>query len=137
MTIGVGSNQGIKKDNVVTGIGGLVGRIIKVTPNTSKVLLVSDPSSRVGAIINRTRYMGFIRGNSTSTAIMVFYAKVSDVKIGDMVTISSVSSIFPPGIPIGKVVSIDLKKSPAPEATIKFSAPMDFLELVTINIIDE
>lgn len=132
VTIGVGSKQGIKKDDTVTGIGGLVGRIVEVTPNTSRVLLISDSTSRVGTTINRTRYMGFIKGDSSQTATMVFYAKVSDVKIGDMVTTSSVSTIFPPGIPIGKVVSIDLDKSPAPEATIKFSAPIDFLEWVTV-----
>lgn len=132
ITIGIGTNEGVKKDDIVTGIGGLVGRIVEVTPNTSRVLLISDSSSRVGATITRTRYMGFIRGNSNQTAIMSFYAKVSDVQIGDMVTTSSVSSIFPPGIPIGKVVSIDLDKSPAPEATIQFTAPINFLEWVTV-----
>ena len=132
ITIGIGTNEGVKKDDIVTGIGGLVGRIVEVTPNTSRVLLISDSSSRVGATITRNRYMGFIRGNSNQTAIMSFYAKVSDVQIGDMVTTSSVSSIFPPGIPIGKVVSIDLNKSPAPEATIQFTAPINFLEWVTV-----
>jgi rod shape-determining protein MreC len=76
--------------------------------------------------------MGFIKANSSQTAIMVFYAKVYDVKIGDLVTTSSVSTIFPGGIPIGKVVSIDLNKSPAPEAIIQFTAPIDFLEWVMV-----
>ncbi len=133
VTLGVGSNQGVKVDNVVKGIGGLVGRIIEVTPNTSRVLLISDPSSRIGATITRTRYLGFIKGNSNQTAIMVFYAKVADVKIGDTVTTSSISTIFPPNIPIGKVISIDLNKSPAPEAIIQFSAPINFLEWVTVE----
>jgi rod shape-determining protein MreC len=132
ITIGAGSNQGVNKDDTVAGIGGLVGRIVEVTPHTSRVLLISDPSSRVGATITRTRYMGFIKANSSQTAIMVFYAKVYDVKIGDLVTTSSVSTIFPGGIPIGKVVSIDLNKSPAPEAIIQFTAPIDFLEWVMV-----
>lgn len=132
VTIGAGSKEGVKKDDIVSGIGGLVGRVVDVTSHTSRVLLISDPSSRVGATITRTRYMGFIKGNSNQTAIMVFYAKVGDVKVGDMVTTSSVSSIFPPGIPIGKVVSIDLNKSPAPEAVIQFTAPIDFLEWVAV-----
>jgi rod shape-determining protein MreC len=133
VTIGIGSKEGVKKDAVVTGIGGLVGKVVEVTPNTSRVLLISDPSSRVGATITRTRYMGFIRGNSSQLATMEFYAKVSDVKVGDVVTTSTVSTIFPAGIPIGKVVSVNLNKSPAPEATIEFIAPLDFLEWVTVE----
>lgn len=132
ITIGVGSKDGVKKDDIVTGIGGLVGKIIEVTPNTSRILLISDPNSRVGASISRTGYIGFIKGNSDETAIMQFYAKVSDVKKGDVVTTSSISTIFPAGIPIGKVISVNLNKSPAPEATIKFSAPIDFLEWVVV-----
>jgi rod shape-determining protein MreC len=132
ITIGVGSKEGVNKDDIVAGIGGLVGRIVEVTPHTSRVLLISDPSSRVGATITRTRYLGFIKANSQKTAIMVFYAKVADVKIGDLVTTSSVSSIFPPGIPIGKVISVDLNKSPAPEAKVQFTAPIDFLEWVMV-----
>ncbi len=133
ITIGVGSKQGVKQDHAVTAIGGLVGRIVEVTPHTSRVLLISDPSRGVGATISRTRYMGIIRGKSGQTAVMEFYAKVSDVAIGDVVTTSAVSSIFPSGIPIGKVVSANLNKSPAPEAVIEFTAPIDFLEWVIVH----
>jgi rod shape-determining protein MreC len=134
ITIGIGSQEGVTQNVVVTGIGGLVGRVVEVTPNTSRVLLISDPSSRVGVTISRTRYMGFIKGNSSQTALMEFYAKVSDVQVGDVVVTSTVSSIFPPGIPIGKVISVDLNKSPAPQATIEFIAPLDFLEWVTVRL---
>jgi rod shape-determining protein MreC len=133
ITIGVGNKQGVKKDDIVTGIGGLVGRVVETTPNTSRVLLISDSTSRVGATTGRTRYMGFIKGNSSQIAIMEFYAKVSDVKLGDVVFTSSVSSIFPPGIPIGKIKSVNLNKSPAPEATIEFTAPINFLEWVVVH----
>jgi rod shape-determining protein MreC len=43
-----GAQDGITPDDVVTGPGGLVGRVIAVSPNSSRVLLVSDPTSRVG-----------------------------------------------------------------------------------------
>jgi rod shape-determining protein MreC len=134
VTIGVGSKRGVKEDDAVTAIGGLVGRVVEVTPHTSRVLLISDSSRGVGATISRTRYMGVIRGKSSQTAVMEFYAKVSDVKVGDVVTTSAISSIFPPKIPIGKVVSVNLNKSPAPEATIEFTAPIDFLEWVVVHI---
>jgi len=133
VTINAGKNQGVAINNVVISVGGLVGRVTQVTPNTSRVLLISDYNSRVGANLNRTGYQGFIKGQSTQVGIMEFYAKVSDVQIGDVITSSSISTIFPPDIPIGKVTNINLNKSPAPEAEVEFTAPLDFLDWVMVE----
>ncbi len=137
ITIDVGSNKGIKINHVVMSVGGLVGKITEVSPNTSRVLLVSDYNSRVGATLSRTGYQGFIKGQGTQMGLMEFYAKVRDVKIGDVVTTSNISSIFPPDIPIGKVTTIDLNKSPAPEAQIEFTAPVDFLDWVVVDLAEK
>jgi len=134
ITIDVGSNDGVKRNQAVMSVGGLVGKISEVTSNTSRVLLVSDYNSRVGASLPRTGYQGFIKGQSTSIGLMEFYEKVSDVKVGDVVTTSNLSSIFPPDIPIGNIVAIDLNKSPAPEAEVEFTAPVDFLDWVLVDL---
>lgn len=134
ITINVGSNDGVRRNQAVMSVGGLVGKIIEVTNNTARVLLISDYNSRVGSFLPRTGYQGFIKGQSTSIGLMEFYAKVSDVKVGDVVTTSKLSSIFPPDIPIGKIVAIDPNKSPAPEAEVEFSAPVDFLDWVLVDL---
>ncbi|MGK7872161.1 MAG: rod shape-determining protein MreC [Xenococcaceae cyanobacterium] len=130
VTLGRGSQDGIEVGFVVTGIGGLVGRVVHVTPHTSRVLLISDPTSRVGATISRNRYMGFIQGQGSQIAVMQFFEKVPDVRPGDIVTTSSVSRLFPSGLPIGRVKSINLDKGPAPEAIIELTAPLGYLEWV-------
>lgn len=132
VTLGRGSKAGIKVNYVVTAPGGLVGRVMSVTPHASKVLLISDPSSRVGVIIGRSRYMGIMRGRSAKVAQMQFFEKIPDVRKGDLVTTSSISQLFPSGLPIGQVESVDLSKNPAPEAVIKLSAPMNNLEWVVV-----
>jgi rod shape-determining protein MreC len=137
ITIDIGSNKGIKPNLVVMSVGGLVGRVTDVTPNTSRVLLISDYNSRVGATLTRTGYQGFIKGQSTHIGLMEFYAKVGDVKIGDVVKTSNISTIFPPDIPIGKVIAIDINKSPAPEAQIEFTAPIDFLDWVMVDLVEK
>jgi rod shape-determining protein MreC len=132
-TIGRGSTDGIKKDFVVTGVGGLVGKIVEVTPNTSRVLLISDPTSRVGVTMSRTRYLGVIQGQGSNEAVMRFFEKVSDVKVGDIVSTSSVSRLYPAGFPVGKVKAVNLNTGPAPEATIELTAPFSYLEWVVIH----
>ena len=137
ITIDVGSNKGIETSHVVMSVGGLVGRVTEVSSNTSRVLLISDYNSRVGATLSRSGYQGFIKGQGTSIGLMEFYAKVGNVKIGDVVTTSNISSIFPPDIPIGKVTAINLNKSPAPEAQIEFTAPVDFLDWVVVDLAEK
>lgn len=126
--LGRGSRDGIQVGHVVMAPGGVVGRVIDVTPNTSRVLLLSDPSSRVGVTVSRSRFMGYIRGQSSNRAVMEFFDKVPDVRQGDVITTSSLSQLFPSGLPIGRVESVNLSKSPAPEAVIELTAPVSFLE---------
>lgn len=132
VTLGRGSKDGIKEGFVVTAPGGLVGRVQSVTSHTSRVLLISDPSSRVGVIISRSRFMGIIRGQSGSKAVMQFFERVPDVRRGDVVATSSVSQLFPTGLPVGRVESVNLSQSPAPEAVIALSAPTSNLEWVIV-----
>ncbi len=128
VTLGRGSKDGIKVGFIVMGHGGLVGRVVSVTPNSSRVLLISDPTSRVGAVVSRSRSMGFIRGQGSNRAVMQFFDKVPDVRSGDVVSTSSVSQLFPSGLPLGRVESVNLEKSPAPEAIIELTAPISYLE---------
>jgi len=133
VTLGRGSQAGIQVGDIVTAPGGLVGRVTSVSPHTSRVLLISDPTSQLGVTISRSRFMGFLRGQSANYAVMQFFDKVPDVRPGDAIATSPYSQIFPAGIPVGIVESIDLKKSPAPEAVIALSAPMPHLEWVVVS----
>ncbi|MBD0346391.1 MAG: rod shape-determining protein MreC, partial [Coleofasciculus sp. Co-bin14] len=97
-----------------------------------RVLLISDSTSRVGAVVSRSRSMGFMRGQGSNRAILQFFDKVPDVRRGDVVATSSVSQLFPSGLPLGRVESVNLDKSPAPEAVIELTAPVSYLEWVAV-----
>ena len=131
--IGRGLNDGVKKGYIVTGVGGLVGRVIEVTPHSSRILLISDPTSSVGTSVSRSRNLGYIQGQDSQMVVMRFFEKVPDVKEGDIITTSSVSPLYPPGIPIGKVQSLALENGPAPEVIVELSAPLNYLEWVVIH----
>jgi rod shape-determining protein MreC len=133
VVIGRGSADGIAIDSIVVGTGGVVGRIVDVSPHTSRVLLVSDPSNRMGVLISRTRNMGILQGTRTNQAVLQFFDKRPSVKIGDVVSTSAVSQLFPAGLTVGRVTEINLNKSPAPEAIVEFTAPFNALEWVTVH----
>ncbi|MDJ1185025.1 rod shape-determining protein MreC [Roseofilum casamattae] len=136
ITLGRGSRDGIEKDFIVTGTGGLVGRVIAVTENTSRVLLLSDPTSRVGATIRvgtDRSFMGILQGRGQNKAVMEFFDKVPDVQPGYKVFTSPYSPRFQSGLLVGVVESVDLKKNPAPEAIVRFSSPIGHLEWVMVS----
>jgi rod shape-determining protein MreC len=133
VVIGRGSADGVAVDHIVVGIGGVVGRVVSVAPHTSRVLLVSDPNSRMGVLVSRTRNMGILQGTRANQAVLQFFDKRPTVKIGDVVSTSAVSQLFPTGLGVGRVIETNLNKSPAPEAIVEFTAPLANLEWVTVH----
>lgn len=132
LLISRGSRDGISQHDIVTGPGGLVGRVIAVSPSSSRVLLISDPTSRVGARVSRSRATGYIRGTMSQQVVMEFFDKNPDVQVGDVVVTSAYSKLFPQDIPIGRVVELDLSRSPAPEVTIELTSPLSIVEWVEV-----
>lgn len=132
IVISRGERDDVTPGDVVTGPGGLIGRVVAVSPSSSRVLLVSDPTSRVGARVSRSRATGYIRGTMGQQVVMEFFDKIPDVKVGDVVVTSAYSKLFPQDLPIGRVVDLDLSKSPAPEVTVELTAPLSIVEWVEV-----
>ena len=132
VTLNRGSLAGIMSGFIVQAEGGLVGLVESVTPNTSRVLLISDFKSQVGVTITRTGAKGVLRGATDAEAVLEFYEKVPNVKPGDLVATSSYSQKFPSGLAVGRVKSLDLKKLPASVAKIELFPPLHSLDWVSV-----
>jgi rod shape-determining protein MreC len=131
--IGQGSKAGITEGAVAQAPGGLVGRVTQVTDNTSRILLLSDPSSRLGVTMSRSRDMGILRGQSGRLAVIDFFEKDPNVRVGDTVVTSSLSRLFPAGLAIGTIKSLKLEQSYKPQALVELSAPIAQLEWVSVS----
>ena len=136
LMLGRGRVDGVEINSVVMGPGGVIGRVSKVSEHGSLVVLLSDAFNQVGVTVSRTRATGFIKGqsgeNAGSQVIMAFFDKNVDVRKGDTVVTSSFSKKFPAGLPVGRVESVDMTKSPAPEAVIQLTAPIASLEWASV-----
>ena len=109
-----GSSDGVGVDQPVVDGDGLVGKVTTVTPHASFVTLITDQKSGVSATDNETGAPGVVQpavGNPNDL-LMQFVPDASQVKVGQEVvtsgtTSSRLESLFPPGIPIGHVTSVD------------------------------
>lgn len=106
-----GSNQNVKKYYPVISGTGLVGQVMDVGPNWSKVLSIIDEKSRVNAVVSRIGDLGIIQGVSgfsdDRNCKMMYLPANSSVQKGDMVVTSALSKFFPQNIKIGTVVEIN------------------------------
>ena len=102
-----GSRQGLKKDMVLVAPEGLVGRILEVEPFTARAILLPDPDSRVSALTSNSRAQGMITGTGTDKLQMKYLSLDVEIEVGEDVTTSGIGSIFPKGLQIGKIESIE------------------------------
>jgi rod shape-determining protein MreC len=131
-----GKKQGIKKDMPVVVAEGLVGRILEVGPSVSRVILITDPNSRVTALADQSRAQGVIEGDGSSNLTMTYLELDSNVAVEEMVMTSGTSDIFPKGFRIGKIKSISkdsngLHLEAQVESYVKFSKLEEVLCLVS------
>ncbi|MFV0292660.1 MAG: rod shape-determining protein MreC [Paracoccus sp. (in: a-proteobacteria)] len=98
-----------KRDGVVDGWAvmdglGLVGRISGVGNQTSRVILLTDPSSRIPVEIQRSGETALLTGDNTMMPTLDFIEHPESVKAGDRVVSSGDGGVFPPDILVGQVV---------------------------------
>jgi rod shape-determining protein MreC len=102
-----GLPAGIQKGMPVVTGAGLVGKVVAVSQERATVLLLEDPSFNVGIRFSGSGDVGVARGNGTRQPMPVDLVDVGTKVTGGEVVVTSglQGSVFPPGIPVGKVRS--------------------------------
>jgi rod shape-determining protein MreC len=104
--IGKGIADGIRPNAAVLSARGLVGRVLEVGRYSSRILLITDPNSKVGVVIQRNRQGGMLVGGPGGRCRMIYIALDSDVAKGDRVVTAGLSAVFPRGILAGEVAAV-------------------------------
>jgi rod shape-determining protein MreC len=88
---------------------GLVGRVVSVSGPYAKVQLITDLAASVGGMVLRTRRQGVVRGGSRGGGVLEldYVPLQADVRPGDRVVTAGIDGVYPRGIPIGTVVSVE------------------------------
>ncbi|MCL0081208.1 rod shape-determining protein MreC [Peptococcaceae bacterium] len=106
VTVNRGKKDGIARNMPALVPAGLVGRVVAVSSDTAEILLITDPRSGVGAVIQQSRLPGVVEGvaSGAGTVRMVHLPKGAPVKPNQAVVTSGLGGIYPPGVRIGRIL---------------------------------
>jgi rod shape-determining protein MreC len=108
LTVNRGRGDNVPRLTAVISPSGLIGRVVDVRPGVSIVQVLTDPTSTVGAHVLRTRTPGIVEGDPRGTLRFKFMARDgASIQTGDVLVTAGQGGLFPRGIPIGTVRTID------------------------------
>lgn len=105
--IQAGSTNGIVEGQAVMGSQGMIGRIIEVGRNASRILLLNDINSRIPVIIEGANQKAILTGTNGDVLVLDHLPTDTLVQKGARVVTSSHGGVFPQGLPIGRIVQVD------------------------------
>lgn len=130
-----GSNDGVGLDMPVVDEGGLVGRIVAVTGEVARVMLITDPTMVIAVRVERTGETGVLRGRGSGPMILEMFNTDASVVVNDVLV--TADGRFPAGIPVAIVlesarseVGFALRSTAAPSAAI---TRIDFVKVLVFT----
>lgn len=127
-----GENAGIKPDMAVITADGIVGKVLLAGPSEARVLLISDQTSGVGAILENSRLQGVLRGTPNGEIMLERVMADEQVQPGETVLTSGGDQIFPKGLRVGTVTSVGNGRDLFLNIQIKPAANLGKLEEVLV-----
>jgi len=127
-----GENAGIRRDMAVITADGVIGKVLLAYPNMAQVLLISDQSSGVGAILEKSRLQGVLRGTANGEVVLERVMSDEQVQPGEKVLTSGGDQIFPKGLSVGTVAKVASGKDLFLAIKVKPAASLGKLEEVLV-----
>jgi rod shape-determining protein MreC len=129
-----GSDNGVARGQAAITGEGLVGRVTEVGTQAARVLLITDLNSRIPVIIEGPRLRALLTGDNSDRPALHYLDTLSGIKIGDRVVTSGEGGVFPPGLPVGVIASID-GEAPRVEPFVELSL-VEYLRIVDYGLAD-
>ncbi|MDC0358549.1 rod shape-determining protein MreC, partial [Oligoflexia bacterium] len=134
ITVDRGLEDGVKEGMAVIFGEGVVGQVFSVALGSSRVLLITDHSSGVDALIQRSRARGVVRGSGGRACDLQYVPIEEEVLLNDRIVTSGMDGVYPKGFIIGFVSAIE-KSSDTMFHAIKMKPEVNFSKIETVFII--
>jgi len=108
LVLHVGTDDGVRAGSPVIDDVGVVGQVTRVFRNTSEVTLLTDKDQSIPIQIVRNGLRGVAFGGADpGTLDLRFMAANADVENGDVAVTSGLDGVYPVGLPVGKVITVE------------------------------
>ena len=140
ITVDRGTRDGLRADLAVIAPNGVVGRIVgNPGARAARIQLLVDRNAAAGALIERTRASGVVKGSDDEASPrMEYVSNLEDVRVGDRVVTSGMDSIYPIGFAIGLVSEVapgtGLYQTIRIDPVVEFSKLADVLVVMTDEV---
>jgi rod shape-determining protein MreC len=134
-----GYKDGIKPDMAVITADGIVGKVLRAdNRHVAQVLLIDDQTSGVGAILDKTRLQGILRGTPSGEVMLEKVMSDETVPAGELVLTSGGDGIFPKGLLVGRVTKVSPGSELFLNIRVRPAADLSRLEeVLVVTRIDE
>jgi rod shape-determining protein MreC len=129
-----GSSHGVAAGMAVVHARGVVGQVVAVSPSVSRVLLISDHSSGVDAVVQGSRARGVVEGSGSGMSELRYINREFSIKVGELVLTSGMDGVFPKGLVIGGVTEVQVGGSGLFQ-TVEVKPAVDFARLEEVLIL--
>lgn len=106
LVLNAGADDEVRRGQAVVSGDGLVGRVVGVGARSSRILLLTDLNSRIPVVTEQSRVRAVLAGTNTSQPVLDHLLPNDTVTVGERVVTSGHGGVFPPGLPVGVVISV-------------------------------
>jgi rod shape-determining protein MreC len=128
-----GTRDGVRADMPVFAPGGVVGRVVAAAPRSAKVQLLTDAGSATAVTVARTRLHALARGRGGDRLWLDWVPQLEDVRPGDRLVTSGLDGVYPPGFPVGTVLTV--LGGPGPMIGIEAAPAVDAARLEEVLLL--
>jgi rod shape-determining protein MreC len=130
--VNAGRDNGVARGQAAITGEGLAGRVSEVGSRAARVLLITDLNSRVPVVVDGTRQRAILAGDNTARPSLRYVDAGGTMRIGDRIVTSGQGGVFPPGLAVGVVASLDSEGARVePYAAL---SRVDYLRLVDYGL---
>jgi rod shape-determining protein MreC len=129
-----GSDNGVSRGQAAVTGEGLIGRVSEVGSRAARILLVTDLNSRVPVVVEGSQQRALLAGDNSDRPCLRYFDTGAAIRIGDRIVTSGQGGVFPPGLPVGVVASLD-GEAPRVEPYAELSR-VEYLRIVDYGLAD-
>jgi rod shape-determining protein MreC len=130
-----GSRDGVEAGMAVITPDGIVGKVSRADRSTSQVLLITDPLSGAGVILERLRLNGILKGTQSGHPEVINVMADEKIEVGDRLITTGGDRVFPKGLPVGTVINVSPDRDRDPFLSIRVKPAVNLGQLEEVLVV--